>query len=417
MAIKNHYKTYSMKKIFYCIFICFNFHTVVAQIPDPCTGGGASQPISTASPCNCSEAQAGTSCTKSIFATQLAADNAIHTFLTTQSGYALPTTPITWQDVRSNNMYLDGTAGGGGIIKHEFSTEITTGASTTVMAVLNICQVQFQCNAVCQDYKIIPKSGGTCGTNTLTPALITSTLDASVQYRQYTVSPNTTYIVSRQIYYDGNDIDCYFSWTGTDGIASTGAKITAQHWFIWSTGTLPVKIVSFNGFHANNNNILEWQTENEINAATYEIESSADAKNFTSIKSIAATNAGKYLFTDEKNYTASIVYYRLKQTDRDGKFNYSKTISLRQTKNQLLAVYPNPVNEDAQLKLFSETSAKATINIFTPAGNSVYIKNDVQLKKGINSIPVSMGSLAAGVYIIKATTQEGFISSIKISKQ
>ena len=220
-VINNFLKILIMKKILFTLTVIAFSINVYAQIPDPCTGAGAAQAIDVASPCNCGEAQAGTSCNKSIFTTQALADASINSYLSTQSGYGQPTIPVAWQDVRTSNLLLNGT----GIVRHEFSTEYTTGPSTISVAAINICQVKNTCNAACQDYKIILKSGGTCGTNLLTPVLITSGLDPAVKYRQYTVSPNTTYIISRQIYYDGTSAGCFTSWTGTDGSASGGAKI------------------------------------------------------------------------------------------------------------------------------------------------------------------------------------------------
>lgn len=391
-----------MKKILYILLASAFSINAYAQIPDPCTGAGAIEPISAFSPCNCGEAQAGTSCNKSVFASQLAADNAIHTFLLTQSGYALPTTPIPWQDVRSSNMWLDGTVSGGGIIKHEFSTEITTGPSTTVIDVINICQVQFNCNAVCQDYKIIPKVAGVCGTSTLTPILITSTLDPAVKYRQYTVSPNTTYIVSRQIYYDGNDFDCFFPWTGTDGVSSTGAKITAQHWFIWSTGALPVNNLEFTAKQLNNAVMLQWRTEQEFNTAKFEIERSSEAVNFTKIGEVAAagnSTTEKSYWIEDKN-PAAINFYRVKSIDKDGKISYSPVSKLifKADNKTAVIIAPNPVKENACIMIESRSSVSAFFKIINTNGH-IAQSGKIVLQKGVNKAIVSVSSLSGGIYL------------------
>lgn len=387
-----------MKKIIYILIASALSINAFAQIPDPCTGAGAIEPISTTSPCNCNEAQAGTSCNKSVFVSQLAADNAIHTFLITQNGYALPTTPVAWQDVRANNMMLDGP----GIWKHEFSTEITTGSSTTVLAVLNICQVQFNCNALCQDYKIIPKLAGTCGTSTITPVLITSSLDPTVKYRQYAVSSSTTYIVSRQIYYDGNDIDCFFPWTGTDAVSSTGAKITAQHWFIWSTGALPVNNLQFTAKQLNNAVMLQWRTEQEFNTARFEIERSSDAISFTKIgEATAAGNSGtqKNYWIEDRNPMA-VNFYRVKSIDRDGKMAYSPVakILLKADDKSAIIINPNPVKEKANIVIESNSAVTTSYKIINTNGQSVQC-GKIILQKGINTISKDVTTLNSGMYL------------------
>jgi hypothetical protein len=394
-----------MKKILYLLVTSLFCTTAFAQVTDPCTGAGATEPISPFSPCNCSEAKAGTSCNKSTFSTQVAADNAIHTFLTTQSNYALPTTPIPWQDVRSSNMYLDGSAGGGGIIKHEFSTEITTGPSTTVINVININQVQINCNAVCQDYKIIEKVSGTCGTNAFTPVLIPSTITADavrVKYRQYTVSPNTTYIISRQIYFDGNDIDCFLPWIGGDGVSSTGAKITAQHWFIWSLGTLSINNLHFTAKQLNSSVMLQWSTSQEINTAKFEVERSPDAINFVKIGEASAAGnsiSEKNYWIEDKN-PMGVNFYRLKSIDKDDKITYSPVSKLifNADNKTALIIAPNPVKENESVLVESKLAATTTYKIINTNGQIVQSAKII-LQKGINKIAVNVSSLSAGTYL------------------
>ena len=388
-----------MKKILYTLTAIVFSINVYAQIPDPCTGAGAIQAIDVASPCNCAEAQSGTSCNKSIFSTQALSDAAINNFLTTQSGYGQPTTPVAWQDVRASNMLLNGT----GIVKHEFSTEFTTGPTTSSVSVINICQVKNTCNATCQDYKIILKSGGACNTNLLTPILVTSTLDPSVKYRQYNITPNTTYIISRQIYYDGTSAGCFTSWTGTDGSASGGAKITSQHWFIWSTGgVLPLNSIKVFAKQFNNAVMLQWQTLQESNVARFEIEKSTDGNNFIKIEeALAKGNA-----TPQTNYWVEdkipsvINYYRIKTIDVDGKMNVSSVIKyvLQDNVKASVIIYPNPVVNSADIYFYSKTNGIASYSILSTTGNSINT-GKILLQKGMNKFSQNVSGLSAGTYL------------------
>jgi hypothetical protein len=404
-----------MKKIFYSLAAIIFSLNVNAQIPDPCTGSATVQAIDIASPCNCSEAKLGTSCNKTVFATQNLADIAINSYLTSQSGYGQPTIPTAWQDVRPNNLLLNGT----GIVKHEFSTEFTTGSSTLTINAINICQVRNTCNAQCQDYKIIEKTAGVCGTNVLTPLLIPSILDPTVKYRQYTVTPNTTYIISRQIYYDGTSAGCFTSWTGTDLSASGGPKITSQHWFIWTTtGVVAVNDLKLSAKQLNNAVMINWTAVQENNNAKFEIEKSVDGKNFTKIGNVLskgnATTQNNYWIED--NNPTAINYYRVKAIATDGKTSFStiEKLILKANNNVAILIAPNPVKETANIILESKVANKAAYKIIGTMGNVVAIGN-MQLQKGINKISENVEKLSVGTYLF-VTEIEGQRVSVAFVK-
>jgi hypothetical protein len=389
-----------MKKIIFSLFVITYSLNLCAQIPDPCIGAGALQAIDIASPCNCAEAQAGTSCNKSIYTSQAAADADIHSFLLTEAGYGQPNIPVAWQDVRTNNLMLNGT----GIVRHEFSTEFTTGPTTTSIAAINIHQVRNTCVASCQDYKIILKSGGTCGTSSLTPTLVTSTLDPTVNYRQYTVTPNTTYIISRQIYYDGTSAGCFTSWTGTDGSASGGAKITSQHWYIWSaTGTiLAVNDLKLSAKQLNNAVMLNWSTSYENDNAAFDIEKSTDGISFYKIGEVLSkgnsTVQNNYWSQDDK--PNAINYYRIKAIDIYGKQTFSSVVKLglKNNTDSKIIIAPNPIHEVADIIVESKLTTNTFYKIINTTGN-VAATGNMQLQKGINKISKNVASLARGIYL------------------
>ena len=381
---------------------------VNAQTPDPCVGAGATQPVNVASPCNCSEAQAGTSCNKTVYATKSAADADINSFLSSpQVGFGQPNIPVAWQDVRTNNMMLNGT----GIVKHEFSTEFTTSSITNTIAAINICQVRNTCVTTCQEYSIIAKTGGTCGVNLLTPTLVQSSLDPTIYYRQYNVSPNTTYILSRRIYFDGTSAGCFTSWTGTDGSASGGAKITSQHWFIWESFTVVAdNNLKLKTTQQNKNVLLEWQTKSENNVSQFEIQKSNNGTTFskigTAISKGTNNNTTTYTFTDNSPCNGK-AFYRLKQIDNDGTFTYSKIETIECNKNDLVNIYPNPA---ANFITINSKANVLQIQIFNTAGAVVS-----QLLPTVSNT-YNVSNLAGGLYMVKIITTNG-ASFQKLVKQ
>lgn len=94
---------------------------------------------------------------------------------------------------------------------------------------------------------------------------------------------------------------------------------------------LPIELISFNGTTQNNVNTLMWVTSSEHNNDYFTLERTLNGIVFEIIANInGAGNSNEineYTVIDPIN-TSSINYYRLKQTDYDGKFKYSDMISI-----------------------------------------------------------------------------------------
>ncbi|MGV3539466.1 MAG: hypothetical protein ACO1OQ_06615, partial [Rufibacter sp.] len=117
-----------------------------------------------------------------------------------------------------------------------------------------------------------------------------------------------------------------------------------------STGTLPVTLTSFTSASQTSQVVLTWITASEKDNKEFVVERSTDAVNFAPIETIAGngttTTLQHYTFKDAAP-VAGISYYRLKQIDFDGAFEYSKVISAKvqatqPAKLKLASVYPNP---------------------------------------------------------------------------
>jgi Secretion system C-terminal sorting domain len=162
------------------------------------------------------------------------------------------------------------------------------------------------------------------------------------------------------------------------------------------TSLLPVKLTSFTGKEINNQVQLNWETASEINSDVFIIERSTDGTVFAAIDNIKANNsvADYYTYTD-KNPATGKNYYRLKMLDKDGHFEYSKTIAVKSMEDATgISLYPNP--------------AKNYIIINHPfAGNNeqlqiVNIRGNVILQKKITAASfqtrIDLPELPKGVY-------------------
>lgn len=129
----------------------------------------------------------------------------------------------------------------------------------------------------------------------------------------------------------------------------------------WTLNPLPVELISFYAHKENDLLNLKWTTASEINNEKFEIEESNDSRKFQKIGEVkgngTTTEQQKYSFKikDPKN---GISYYRLKQIDFDGKFEYSNIISVSITNHDEISISPNPTKGIIRLNNFSEGEIK-----------------------------------------------------------
>ncbi len=164
---------------------------------------------------------------------------------------------------------------------------------------------------------------------------------------------------------------------------------------------LPLTFLDFYGTLSDGDALLEWKTENEINTTSFEVERSLNGSIFSKIATVVATNQpGRQVYdlTDKNILTAGVgvIYYRVKQIDIDGKFVYSKIITLRILTSGSISVFPNPATNIISL----QTNNKSLFY-------SEAVLSDIQGKKistffiETNQTQINISTLVKGIYMIK----------------
>jgi hypothetical protein len=106
---------------------------------------------------------------------------------------------------------------------------------------------------------------------------------------------------------------------------------------ILNVSALPVDILSFKVRFIDEVIRLKWQTGYEVNNDYFEIQKSKDGIRFNAIGRINGSGnsyrVNDYLYDDADSYPYKS-YYRLKQTDFDGSYTYSKVICIRPKVNE-----------------------------------------------------------------------------------
>lgn len=167
---------------------------------------------------------------------------------------------------------------------------------------------------------------------------------------------------------------------------------------------LPVELIIFQAFLINDKVELKWQTVNEHNNDFFTIEKSKDGNHFEELlrQKSKGNSGGNYEAIDENPFYGWN-YYRLKQTDFDGKVAYSKIIKIKfETKDLSFKVYPNPNLQADEIHLsFSESLENQVfvVNILDLNGKIIQ-SHQISIQENQKEITLSKQNLQAGIYLI-----------------
>jgi len=186
---------------------------------------------------------------------------------------------------------------------------------------------------------------------------------------------------------------------------SPGSSVTATSLSLkLDDATLPVSLISFNAKIEGNAVRLNWNTATETNNWGFEIERSAEGNNFEKIGFVSgkgsSVSINSYSYDDKAPLTGKN-YYRLKQVDTDGVFEYSE---VRVVTNDLFAaaadVYPVPAENVLNVR---STKQGGTLVIYDVSGN-VKVKT-VLHQSEVN--PIDVSHLPSGVYFYQLNNRKG----------
>ncbi len=193
----------------------------------------------------------------------------------------------------------------------------------------------------------------------------------------------------------------------------TNYNTNSTNFKIVSATPLPIKLISFNAKVEESKVELNWTTSSESNSAGFDIERSETGKEFTKIGFVKSdANNGKsneklsYEFTDASALFSNQIYYRLKQLDLDGKFEYSQIKSVKMEGEETVKVFPNPVSDF----LLIETACKIkSVELLDTRGSSIYRNNTAENK-------IDMSNNAPGIYFLKIEKENRKVEVRKVLK-
>jgi hypothetical protein len=209
---------------------------------------------------------------------------------------------------------------------------------------------------------------------------------------------------------------------GTNTITWTGLNNFSDFTGNGNGSPLPVSLIEFNAQPVLNQVELTWTTHTETNNDYFTVEKSTNGNDFNMVAQVpGAGNSNQilnYKLIDEQPYQG-VSYYRLKQTDFDGKFSYSemRTVYIgANTVQNNLNVYPNPTNVKGVYVIIPETfnGDNTTIQLTDIYGKIIFSK-ELSLKSSESTIFIDFEEVANGIYTLNAIQQNGNVKALKLS--
>jgi hypothetical protein len=175
-----------------------------------------------------------------------------------------------------------------------------------------------------------------------------------------------------------------FKIQGTLGQPLTGMaadnsyKLNHGFWDSNNSCNVPVELSCFSFYLSENIVILTWETASETNNFGFEIERKSNSGFWEKIGFIqgnGTTNVfKKYFFTDHSKLEPGNYFYRLKQIDTDGTFEYSSEIKVLldlPKEYKLSNNYPNPFNPETIINYQLPKSVHVEIKIYNTLGQEI----------------------------------------------
>lgn len=164
---------------------------------------------------------------------------------------------------------------------------------------------------------------------------------------------------------------------------------------------LPIELTAFNLSKNGNKVDLTWTTATEKNNSYFTIERSVDAEHFEAIGQLPGAGNSytnkDYSYTDQQPLSG-LSYYRLKQTDKDGKFEYSEVKAMSfQPQIMDVNVSPVPTQKNISVTFTANEEGVFTLNIYNAAG-TLMLSKSVHVLSGNNENTVDISELPQGIY-------------------
>ncbi len=169
---------------------------------------------------------------------------------------------------------------------------------------------------------------------------------------------------------------------------------------------LPVELTSFTAQATSEGVRLSWTTASELNNAGFEVQRSTNQANWATLGFVrgagTTTEAQSYSFVDAS--ASGRVFYRLKQVDFDGQFEYSNIIEVNAGTPKTFALeqnYPNPFNPSTAISYQLPVASTVSLKVFDMLGKEVATLVNARQEAGAYTVNFNANTLSSGVYFYR----------------
>ncbi len=193
---------------------------------------------------------------------------------------------------------------------------------------------------------------------------------------------------------------------------------------------MPVKLFSFTFFISGRNNTLKWVTSEELNNSGFEVyrinitQNISEENNWQKLGFVKGSGTkltpSFYEFTDN-NLNAGKYYYRIKQIDYNGNFEYFNLAGFVDISNpikyNLAQNYPNPFNPETKISYSVPENGFVSIKVYNILGKEIATLVNENKTAGYYEAKFSGNNLTTGVYFYKLKINEHtFVRSMLLAK-
>lgn len=221
-------------------------------------------------------------------------------------------------------------------------------------------------------------------------------------------------------------LEFYFEALFSDGSSAyypTAYQTEGASQAYFSTNSaLPVELTTFTAFAEENKVALNWETATEVNNYGFEIERQKATEttiNFDNWEKIGFveghgnSNSPKiYSFTDNA-VTSGNYYYRLRQVDIDGQFEYSDVVEVSIAPPNLFELsqnYPNPFNPKTSIQFSLTEAANVSLVVYNAIGQKVVELINKRMEAGVHNSDFDGSNLNSGIYIYMLKTEKSTLT-------
>ncbi|MCC2545698.1 T9SS type A sorting domain-containing protein [Hymenobacter sp. BT175] len=179
-----------------------------------------------------------------------------------------------------------------------------------------------------------------------------------------------------------------------------------------ASNPLPVELTEFTAERRENHARLRWVTASEKDNDYFDVESSIDGRTFSRIGTVkgrgTTSQRSTYELLDARiaRYGADVIYYRLRQVDKDGKASHSplRTVTVPAESELMIQAFPNPFGKHLTIRIRSVVASPVNLGVHDALGKRVFSKA-AELTAGTNELALDeLQQLPRGVYFLTVRT-------------